>query len=811
MDGVGHRLVGEQPLPGLGLGLRRRAQRPRGRGPARAGGGGVPGGLGLDLGVPGGADGDQPVQEGPARVGVHGEAGHLLRAVEQAAQHGGVLVGAGRAGEGARPQQLLVAARLALPHGGERGVGEQRPAGGRPRRVGVGAERALHPGQQRLDDAALGLRADAGEHDLHPLAGRQLGVPGHVPGGRPAQRPRQRVGHPADLLAQGAQRALVEPQLGVGEVVVVDQHEVGCGGTDEVGHEGSGTRDVELDARRPGQPVRSVAVEADGGAVVTQHRVLGDGGLLDGEGRVAAVVRELVDRAQGVDLAGPQPLVGPGRQVAAGALRQRPEQVGEGRVAVLVGAEVRADAGEELLLAHPGHQLLEHRGALGVGDPVEVDLDRGDVGDVGGDRVGRGQLVLRVRPGLLGVGERRPGGRVLGRLGLAQRADVGGEGLVEPQVVPPAHGHQVAEPHVRQLVQHGLRAALVACPAGLGPEDVVLEEGDGAGVLHRAGVELRDEELVVLVERVRVVEHPVVEVEALLGDPEELLGVQVLGQRRAAVEAERDAVVLVGDARVRAGDQRHEVGGDPLRRREMHELRAARAGLDLAVAGVGDDLPVERRGDVDGERGLEVGLVEAGEHPLGVGRLELRVEVDLAVDRVDEAVQPLAGVRVGTVRRDDQRVLLRQVDQRQAAGLGVAADVDRLAVERGRAHPLGHQVDEGGLPGATAVELHRGLGEERALPGTSGAVGDVEAQVVAVHGEQFGARGGIDTGEIGDGHRGSMPWRRSTICGDSPGRAGGTPASGGMNPATPRLGTVGTGGRTAGPPDIRGRRERGRR
>ena len=91
---------------------------------------------------------------------------------------------------------------------------------------------------------------------------------------------------------------------------------------------------------------------------------------------------------------------------------------------------------------------------------------------------------------------------------------------------------------------------------------------------------------------------------------------------------------------------------------------------------------------------LEVGLVEAGEHPLGVGRLELRVEVDLPVLRVLEAVQALAAVGVAAVGGDHQRVLLGEVGQRQAAVLGVAADVELDAVEGGRVHRLGDQVDE---------------------------------------------------------------------------------------------------------------------
>ena len=222
-------------------------------------------------------------------------------------------------------------------------------------------------------------------------------------------------------------------------------------------------------------------------------------------------------------------------------LLQRAEQVVEGGVAPGVRGEVAAQPGQERLQPDVGDQLLEHRGALGVGDAVEVDLDGLQVGDVRGDRVRGGQLVLPVGPGLLHVGERRPGLGVLGGLGLAEHAGEGGERLVQPQVVPPAHGDQVAEPHVRHLVQDGLGAPLVDEPGDLGPEDVVLQERHRARVLHRARVELGHEQLVVLAERVPHAEAAVVEVEALLGLGEQPLGVQVLGQRGAAVDAQRDA------------------------------------------------------------------------------------------------------------------------------------------------------------------------------------------------------------------------------------------------------------------------------
>lgn len=66
------------------------------------------------------------------------------------------------------------------------------------------------------------------------------------------------------------------------------------------------------------------------------------------------------------------------------------------------------------------------------------------------------------------------------------------------------------------------------------------------------------------------------------------------------------------------------------------------------------------RGHPHVEGRLEVGLVEAGEHPLGVGGFELRVQVDLVVDRVDEAMQTLAGVGVAAVRVDHDDIAVGQ-------------------------------------------------------------------------------------------------------------------------------------------------------
>jgi hypothetical protein len=174
----------------------------------------------------------------------------------------------------------------------------------------------------------------------------------------------------------------------------------------------------------------------------------------------------------------------------------------------------------------------------------------------------------------------------------------GGERLVQPQVVPPAHRDQVAEPHVRHLVQDRLAARLPGEVGDPRPENVGLQEGDAARVLHRAFFELGHEELVVLPERVLDAERIVVEVEALAGHLEDLVGVEVLGQRLTAEEAERDAVVLVPDHVVRAGRDRRDVGRHDRRGREVPAQRAPASAMPRLGRHVRDHQPVRRGGTV---------------------------------------------------------------------------------------------------------------------------------------------------------------------------------------------------------------------
>ena len=430
-------------------------------------------------------------------------------------------------------------------------------------RGGVGVDRLGAVAGDPAHAERVGLAADRAEHERHEVGGAHLGVAGHVPRRTPAQRPRERVVERAHAADQGGQRALVEPDLGVGEVALVEQQQVGLLLADQLGDVGQVALDVDLERGTPHEVAVLLVVQADAEPVPAQRRVVGVRGLADRERGVGAVGVELELGRQRVHAGRLQPLLGPRVQLAAGRLLERGEQVGELGVPELEVLEVALDAGEEVLEPDPGDELLEHRGALGVGDAVEVDLDRAQVDVVGRDRVGAGQLVLAVGPVLAGVGEAGPRLGELGGLDGGVVAGPLGERLVQPEVVPPLHGDQVAEPHVRHLVQDHRRPELVERAVLAAAREVLVAQGHAAGVLHRAHVVLRHVELVVLAERVGVVERLLEELEALAGQLHELLDVHVLDEGLAAVVAERDVAVLalvgVEHLVVLAGDERGDV------------------------------------------------------------------------------------------------------------------------------------------------------------------------------------------------------------------------------------------------------------
>ncbi len=329
------------------------------------------------------------------------------------------------------------------------------------------------------------------------------------------------------------------------------------------------------------------------------------------------------------------------------------------------------------------------------------------------------------------------------RLALRLQARPRGERLVQPQVVPPRHGDQVAEPHVRHLVQDGLGPQLVLGGRHPRPEDVVLEERHRTGVLHRPGLVLGHEDLVVLAERVPHPERGMEIIKALPGDLEHLVRIQVASQGLPAVQAERDAVVLGPDAVVRPGGDMRNVRRHHRRGREVPALDPWPGWLAVGVRGhVRDHLPGVRAEHRELESRLEVRLIEARVDPVRVEGLQVRVQVDALVRGVGEPVQPFSAARVGAARRDGQLVVASEAGQR-----------DPVPVERGQRQLPAIQADLSNsrrgeinkrfAPRTPAGEAHRRHRAERCL-----VAGQVERDLIALGPEQPGAPGRFVAGQV---------------------------------------------------------------
>ena len=266
------------------------------------------------------------------------------------------------------------------------------------------------------------------------------------------------------------------------------------------------------------------------------HAVGANGGpvcwcsLLDRERSDGAICIGGQCGAERVHSGGFKPQLGPGGQVATGSGFQFNQEVLELCVAIGVLLEVLANTSEELLLAYPGTELLEYGTTLGIGDAIEVHAHCIEVRNIGHDRVGGRKLVLAVCPTLLHHGEGGPGFMPFGGFCGGQGGGVFSEAFVQPQVIPPAHGDQVAKPHVSKLMQDGDHATLTDGVGDFGAEDVCLGEGDAARVLHCTCVELRDKELVVLVEGVGVVELRFEVFEALTSLFKDVVSIHVFRQ-----------------------------------------------------------------------------------------------------------------------------------------------------------------------------------------------------------------------------------------------------------------------------------------
>ncbi len=260
-----------------------------------------------------------------------------------------------------------------------------------------------------------------------------------------------------------------------------------------------------------------------------------------------------------------------------------------------------------------------------------------------------------------------------------------------------------------------------------------------------------------------------VKVEALACDLENLARVEERGQRLAAEHAQRDAVVLVADHVVRPRRDGRDVGRYGRGGRELPAARVAVLGVGLRRHVRHHD-PVRRGGHRELIGGFHVRLVKARVHPVGVERLQVRVQVHPPVGRVGEPVQPFPAARVGAVGHHPQHVAGRQRGQRDPVAVE-GIQPDRLLVQGDLSHRGRGQVDEAGRAGRRAVEADHAHRPEDLLAG-----GQVEVHLVRGNGDERRAGRRLVAGQvrchrlIPSSARGSRPGLSDVIA--ARGRAG---------------------------------------
>jgi hypothetical protein len=348
----------------------------------------------------------------------------------------------------------------------------------------------------------------------------------------------------------------------------------------------------------------------------------GVGGVSQGQaaGRTGEADGDL-GRARRVEEAGKRR-----REVVTGAPAHGGHEIGGRGVLVGVRREVDGEAAAERFGADPALEHAQDRRALLVGDAVEgvgdvalaldrlADLARGDAG-VGVET--DASLLERLVEGVpLGV-------HLLGDADLDPRR----ERLVQPDVIPPGGGDEVAEPLMTGLVGDERHEPPPEADVLLGrsAQDDVGGAGDHAGVLHGSLQMARADEIELGIRVGRAEEMLELVDDRAEGRP---WGAGLVGEPARHDDAERDAALGVTGVE---DLERPDGEGDEIRRQRtrLAEDDAFRDPVD----GLRFDGRVRHRdeilGDAQGQspRVLVARLVETGKHPARVGRFELGVDV----------------------------------------------------------------------------------------------------------------------------------------------------------------------------------------
>ena len=346
--------------------------------------------------------------------------------------------------------------------------------------------------------------------------------------------------------------------------------------------------------------------------------------------------------------------------------------------------DIVADSRSPRIRPREALEHREHRFPLLVGDGVERLVRLLDCPHLLDDRVG-GREAVEVhrrfaRRDVVDVGA-PVGMEVLG--GLVRHP--AGEAFVQPQIVPPAHGDQVAEPLVRHFMRldsEDLLALVLGGYRGIVEEDP-LEREDGAPILHRAE-ELRltrTGDVVELWERVPGAEIIVVERQDLGLGVQRQLCLWLISARHD--DPDLTPARRLGDPAEVAGREEQQVGRHRRSGLKAHFLESAADRLAGDRRQVADGHQVFRHSRSEVPCRLVVRLIPARHEPAGVRRLELGVQraavraflglivereqaVGLGVDlaRVSELEAIGAGRERG--REGDRRGLCRIVERNSA-------------------------------------------------------------------------------------------------------------------------------------------------
>ena len=126
--------------------------------------------------------------------------------------------------------------------------------------------------------------------------------------------------------------------------------------------------------------------------------------------------------------------------------------------------------------------------------------------------------------------------------------------------------------------------------------------------------------------------------------------------------------MLVPAHDVRSTNERHEIGAEELGFVETTNVeRPSDTGLVSTSGALADDLPLGRRGHGDRVAALDVRLIEARKQSMGFVRLEVRVDVLLAVLRIDEAMEAVTGGVVVVLVDDADGVVMRRAANPEAS------------------------------------------------------------------------------------------------------------------------------------------------